>query len=152
MLEEDGTTIVFPTLMRQLADDMRSIAARLAELNAGPLTTGAQRDTLATLEELLASLKKLREQRAQQAGGPMGGGGGGAMDAPLVPTSAELKMLKSSQLRINADTETAHKAIEENEPGGDDAHGLLQRAARRQTELTTMTREMQQRAERGHGP
>ena len=61
-------------------------------------------------------------------------------------------MLKTSQLRINADTDTAQKTIEEGEASSDDAGELLERAAQRQAELTTMTREMQQRAEREHGP
>ncbi len=150
LLEEDGTAIVFPQVMRQVAEDMRAIARRLGNQNVGRLTTSMQADVRATLDELLAALEKLREemeQQKQQAGGA--GAGGGAAGAPaLVPTSAELKLLRTSQARINRQTATAADAREAGE-AAPDVNAVLQRAADKQAELVEMARAMQQRAEKG---
>jgi len=149
LLEEDGTTIVFPNMMQQLAVDMQTIASRLAASQVGPLTTAMQEDVLATLTELLESLARLREKmQEQQRGG--GGGGAPSAGAPLVPTSAELKLLKTSQARINRQTDIAQGAGEVDKAG--EIGEILSRAARQQAELRDMAREIQQRAEKEGAP
>ena len=68
-----------------------------------------------------------------------GGGGGGGGNQPLLPPSAELKMLRSAQLRINRRT----KSIDEirptdkamNQSMKDEVAGL----AKRQAEISEMT-------------
>jgi hypothetical protein len=62
LLEEDGTTVVFPSVMRQLADDMNRIAARLEQAQVDALTVAMQDGVREALAELLESLKKLREE------------------------------------------------------------------------------------------
>jgi hypothetical protein len=56
-----------------------------------------------------------KAQEKKQGGGGGGGGGGGnpnENEEPLLPNSAELKMLKSMQLRVNRLTEAfdGHRA------------------------------------------
>lgn len=146
LLEEDGTTVVFPNMMRQLQADTRTIAERLAAAEVGPLTGTLQADAHAALTELLDAIKKLREKMQQdKQSGPAGGGAGAAASAPLVPTSAELKLLKNSQVRINRQTEAADDA-------GSDAAAILQRCAAQQKELLEMARGMQDRAEKEMQP
>jgi hypothetical protein len=146
LLEEDGTTVVFPSVMRQLADDMNRIAARLEQAQVDALTVAMQDGVREALAELLESLKKLREE-AQKQKKNQGGGGGGSGDAPLVPTSAELKLLRSSQLRVNRQTAAAQEVADTAQ-----AEDVLQRTARQQSELVELALEIQQRAEKGMGP
>jgi hypothetical protein len=151
LLEEDGTTIVFPRVLRQLSSEMKEIARRLGEQSVGPITTMTQEDVRSTLAELLESLKKLREkmqqQKQQQGGAPAGGGSGAPV---LVPTSEELKLLRTSQARINQQTDVANEARETGEEDAGEITALLDRAAGKQAELIEMAREMQQRAEKGN--
>ncbi|HRX86162.1 MAG TPA: hypothetical protein P5572_14165, partial [Phycisphaerae bacterium] len=151
LLQEDGTTVVFPNILQQLADDTQTIADRLAAAQVGPLTTAMQADAQAVLTELLESLKKLREkmQQDKQAGG--GGGGGAGASAPLVPTSAELKLLKSSQVRINRATAAAEEAARKDDNAADVA-AMLKRAAAQQQDLVEMARGIQERAEKEMQP
>lgn len=145
LLEEDGTTVVFPNMMRQLQTDTRTIAERLTAAEVGPLTVTLQADAHAALTELLDAIRKLREKMQQDKQSGPAGGGGAAGSAPLVPTSAELKLLKNSQVRINRQTQAAQDA-------GADAAAILQRCAAQQKELLEMARGMQDRAEKEMQP
>jgi len=150
LLEEDGTTVVFFNVIRQMTEDMRQVSARLTDANLGPVTIATQESVLETLEELLSAIKKLREDRKKQqqgGGAPSGGGGGG--DSPLVPTSAELRMLKSSQKRVNRETLVVDEARQTGDESVDELSKLLNRAADRQDKLTDMALELQERAEKG---
>lgn len=148
LLEEDGTTVVFPQVMRQATADMRTVAARLTDGNVDATTLAVQADVRSTLAELLESLEKLRDdqQEKQQAGG-QGGASGSGDDAALVPTSAELKLLRSAQRRINTVTTDAGEMSPDTEA---EKSALLGRAAERQAELVEMAREMQKRSEKEH--
>ena len=153
LLEDDGTTIVFPRVLRQVAEDMESVAGRLGNADIGTLTVETQKSILHTLQELVEAAKQARETAKQRQGGapPQGGMGADGSAPPLVPTSAELKMLKRSQLGINGQTQAAETALQEGGAVADDAQSTLQQAARRQAELTEMAREMQERTERESG-
>jgi hypothetical protein len=100
LLREDGTSVAFPEAIEQARDDMQSIADRLRDAKFALLTQGLEEDVIAALEETLAALqqaiKDLRQQRAQQqqGGGPPG-------EQPLVDQLAELRMIRSLQVRVN---------------------------------------------------
>ena len=59
-------------------------------------------------------------EESKEEGQPGGGGGGGGGDQPLLKRSAELKMLKSAQQRLNRKTYQLHN-IRENNSGAEDA-------------------------------
>lgn len=147
LLEEDGTTVVFLNVFRQISSDMYHVAGELAQVNAGTLTQSTQAGILETLQELLDAVKKLQEQQQGGQGGAMAGGGSG--DPPLVPTSAELRMLKTSQLRVNQQTDVAAEALQKGDANPTEVSGVLKRASARQAQLKDMARELQERAEKG---
>lgn len=91
-------------------------------------------------------MKKLRDKTDQPQAGASGAGG--AADPPLVPTSAELKLLKSSQKRINTQTAIADIARKDGSEDKSELTALLQRAARRQAEVAQTAREIKKRTER----
>jgi hypothetical protein len=99
LLEEDGTTAVFPPMVEQLRDDLGAVAKRLQTQESGVPTQTAQRE----VEDLLALLiNALRKTIELKAGGHCTGQCNG--QPPLVPVSAELKMLKYLQERVNKTT------------------------------------------------
>ena len=64
-------------------------------------TQSQQKEIELTLEELIEALQQAQKQKEGSGGG---GGGGGGGDPPLLPGSAELKLLRAAQLRINRRT------------------------------------------------
>jgi hypothetical protein len=115
------------------------VADLLAGQNTGVYTQQVQKEIEKTLEELIEAL-----QRAQQQGGGGGGGGGGQQqNPPLVPNSAELKLLKAAQLRVNRRTQS----FDENRPAV--LEPALKREidniAKRQQGVADMTQEMIER-------
>jgi len=103
IIVEEGTTVAFPRVVANLRDDLRSVARLLGEQNTGPYTQQMQKEIERTLEELIEALQKA--QKENEDGGDGGGGGGQQQNPPLVPDSAELKLLKAAQLRVNRRTE-----------------------------------------------
>jgi uncharacterized membrane protein YgcG len=135
IIVEDGTSVVFPEIVGQLRDDMASVGQMLAGQKTDPYVQSQQREIEISLEELIEALKKAQSQKESSGGG---GGGGGGGEQPLLPSSAELKLLRFSQLRINRRTE----AFDKNRPGedlGDDLRGEMQNISKRQQDVSDMT-------------
>jgi hypothetical protein len=97
-------------------------------------TATLQKEIETTLEELIEAL-----QQAQQQKQGSGGGGGGGGREPLLPNSAELKLLRSAQLRINRRT----VALDHSRPSGGQLDATLKDETRklpeRQAEIAEMT-------------
>lgn len=139
ILREEGTTVVIPDVVEDLKLDLDNLARRLRDLKAGPYTQQVQRDVMETLRDLIEVIQQElnRRQGQGQGGQPQEGN----PDEPLLPTSAELKMLKALQLRVNRRTETFEKLIEKE----DDERS---RIADKQSAVGTLTRTMADRLNR----
>lgn len=98
LLEEDGTTAVFPPMVEQLRDELRGVAERCRDQQTGAEVQERQRDVEDVLELLINALRRTIERKE---GGECQGGGS---QPPLVPVSAELKMLRYLQERVNKAT------------------------------------------------
>ncbi len=104
-IRAEGTTSVFPMVLDEVCADLANVQNRLAQKKADPLTQSVQKGIEKSLEELVDALQKEQRRRKKQGGPPPGGGGGGGgPPPPLVPTVAELKMLRSFQNQINERT------------------------------------------------
>ncbi len=142
ILVEDGTSVVFPSIVEGLRDDLSHVAELLEAQQTGDYTQYVQSEIETTLKELIDALKKLQKQKKEGGGG---GGGGGGGEPSLLPNSAELKLLKSAQLRVNRRT----KAFDINRPKGtlDD---ILKKEVRdiglRQLEIAIMTEQIIERS------
>jgi hypothetical protein len=98
LLLEDGTSVVFPEIVHYLKKDLERASELLGEERTDQLTQMVQREVESSLEELLDALKKSKKK------GGGGGGGGGGGKQPLLEKSAELKMLRAAQMRLNRRT------------------------------------------------
>jgi hypothetical protein len=114
LVRDDGSAVAIPEALGLLHDDSREAARRLARGDVTEATLGLVGELVTGLEELLAALEKSRreEDRQQQAG--QGGGRPAKPDErPLVDQLAELKMLRSLQVRVKARTERFARLLDE---------------------------------------
>jgi hypothetical protein len=144
ILKEEGTTIVFPQVVEQLREDMGDVAGRLRGRDTAAFTQRIEQEIVTTLEELIDAIKQLREQL--QSGQSSGGGQQQAgQPPPLLPDSAELKLLRALQQRVNTRTEAFHETHGEQEEVSEELQGELDKLADRQLEVAEMARKMNER-------
>jgi uncharacterized low-complexity protein len=145
IIYEDGTSVVFPEIVGQLRDDLVAVGQLLDTLKTDTYTQSSQTEIEITLKELIEALQKAQQQKESPPGEGKGGSGGG--EEPLLPNSAELKLLRLSQLRVNRRTESFDKA----RPATDLEPVLKQEVmniSQRQSEIAEMTIRILERASR----
>jgi hypothetical protein len=115
---------------------------RLGQAKVDQVTQGIEEEILAGLDEMIASLQQA--QRDKQDAKPRPGQPGEPQEPPLVDRLAELKMLRSLQLRVNMRTQRYSKLI-----GGDAGQSdvpelldALQRLAEREERIYRATRDI----------
>lgn len=143
ILTEEGTTVIVPELIKDAVGDMEEIAVQLAKPDTGSLTRAAIADVISLLKEILGAVERKRDQNAnnQQNGGQQQSGQ--QPSAPLLPRSAELRLLRSSQIRLNERTATLAGEADANAAQAAE----YDRLSARQRELGELTRRMNERGE-----
>ena len=115
LLREEGSSVAFPEAIEQLREDVEQIVTRLANTRLDPLTLGLEEDVISALEEIVEALQKAQQdaeerrqqqQQQQQQQGQQG-------EPPLVDAIAELKMIRTLQIRVNRRTQTYAKLLED---------------------------------------
>ncbi|MCC7063164.1 MAG: hypothetical protein IT456_10195 [Planctomycetes bacterium] len=99
LLEEDGTTAVFLEMTGELKDVLHGVAKQCRANETGQSVQEGQAEVEDLLTLLINSLRREIEKRDGQPGNCNCNG-----QPPLVPMSAELKMLKYLQERVNKST------------------------------------------------
>ncbi len=147
ILDEDGTTIAFPRVVEQLSEDMTTVADRLAGYRVGVLTQTIEREIVETLEQLLEAVQRMQQENEQQ-GGEGQPGDEGDDQPPLLPPSAELKLLRAGQLRVNTRTEVIETERMEQTDSSEDFAKALRKVAARQGQCVEIAQEMRDRQNR----
>lgn len=142
ILDEEGSTIAFPHIVEQLSEDMTASAERLAGLDVGTVTQAIQQEILDTLEQLIDAVKKMQQENEQQQGQQ---GQQADKEKPLLPESAELKLLRSSQLRVNTRTTAIHEGAAKGTESPDVAARGLKKLAARQVECAEIAKQMREK-------
>jgi hypothetical protein len=142
LLREDGTSTAFPEAIEQARDDMRTIADRLSDSRVELITQGLEEDVIAALEETLAALQKALKDMRDQKGGQPGQGQGQPGEKPLVDQLAELRMIRSLQVRVNKRTQQYGAMIEGEQAKEADLLEALDGLALRQQKIFQATREL----------
>jgi hypothetical protein len=150
LLLEDGTSVVFPEIVAEVKQDMLQAAGLLKDKQTGGLVQLLHREIESTLDELLSALK----QSKKKGEGGEGGGGGGGGEQPLVKRSAELKMLRGAQLRVNRKTRQLNEINLQDLLPTQQLNEELSRLSGRQTEIIEMTQRLMEsiQAEGQPGP
>lgn len=143
LLTDEGTTVILPDLVRQLAADMTQVAAALDQADVSNGTQAALTAIIDALKEIVAAVEQQRNEQESNEGGEGGEGGNGDSNPPLLPGSAELKLLKAAQIRVNDRTAALGAALQ----GPPDAPTVQQfeRLGQRQRSLSDLARRMYER-------
>ncbi len=153
MLDADGSSMVLLSVMEDTRDLMTDVAGRLGKFESGAHTQALEKDIERALEDMLAAVeeeRRRREEMAQDAEAAEGQGQGQGQQ-PLIQLSAELKMLKALQLRVNARTLSLEKGRPEMEPP--EVTKRSKRLAAREARVGRLTRDLSNKlkAERTRG-
>jgi len=139
LLREEGTAVAFPEAVEMLRDDMRTVTRRLEKTEVGELTQSIEKDIIEALEEMIDALQKEMEksknkdQQNQQQQNQQ------PQDPELVDKLAELKMLRTLQLRINNRTRRLGREVEGEQAENAEVVDQLQDLAERQARVQKAT-------------
>jgi len=136
LLEEDGTTAVFPEMFAELEEDLTAVADRLAQLETGAATQEMQHAIEELMSMLLNALKKQIED------GPPSSCQGGNCQPPLVPLSAELKMIQQLQRLVAKQTKDYDGRVAQDQRETADAKVAAQQLSRKQGRVEDLTRKL----------
>jgi hypothetical protein len=145
LIEEDGTTVSFPVVVEGMQETLVQIAGRIEKQETGETTQRMQKEVEKTLEELIEALKI-----AKKSGTGSGSGQPGNCKPALLPNTAELKLLRQLQLRINRRT----VEFQNGRPQGaldEPQHVEIQRVAGLQKSVAKMVREIISRQQENGG-
>ncbi len=150
LLQDEGSSTAFPEALEQVNADAQAVSKKLSEANVSPSTQAIEDEIIGALEEMLDSLKQVQkkrdekkkksdQQQQQQSSSPE--------DEPLVDSIAELKLLKTLQLRINRRTQSLAKQTNNQEDtigqvGDPGLLGELEDLAGRQQKIHEVTRDI----------
>ena len=138
LLKEEGSSVAFPEAVRQLRMDMLLVAGRLVRVKVGEITQETERDIIEALNEMIEALQKEMEEMKdkKKKGKPKKGQ---PQDPALVNKLAELKMLRSLQMRINRRTKRLGRRIKGDQATDADILNLLKDLANRQAKIQDAT-------------
>jgi len=102
LLSEDGTTLVFPGVVEEVKSDLENARGLLSRLQTGDRTQRIQTEIEAAIEDILKALENA--QRSPPPPNPSQGRSSKSGAGPLLPLSAELKMVRALQARVNERT------------------------------------------------
>ena len=138
VLRADGSSVAFPEAVEQLRGDIGEVVERLGRDDAGELTVAIERDIVEALQEMILAfqkeMEKLREQKGQK-----GQQSSQPQDPALVDKLAELKMLRTLQMRINRRTDVLGRLIDGEQATAPDVVAQLRELADRQRRLQQAT-------------
>src|SRR5262245_7503163 len=108
LLEAEGSAVAFAEVFMQVRTDMINVAKRLRTTDVGLVTQTIENDIIDSLKEMIEALKKAQKDQQAKKQQPPGQppNGGPKPNDPLLDLIAELKMVRSMQLRVNNRTKT----------------------------------------------
>jgi exonuclease VII large subunit len=156
LLTDDKSTVIFPEIMKDIEADLRDLQSMLDAKQVDELVQAMQGNVERNLQELLDALKKeMSKKKAKKQGGsppPGSGGGGGGKKDPLVPPTAELKMLQFKQIGIQKLTTIANKQKETGKQLPAQTEAQHKKLAQQQKDLETRVRDFAKLLDSNKGP
>jgi len=140
LLTDEGSSVAFSEALSEVREDVQTVSYRLNRTQVGELTQEIEKDIISALEEMIDALQKEMEksekekqqqQQQQQQASPD--------EKSLVDMLAEIKMLRSLQLRVNNRTRRIEKLALEKSANQPDIIEQLQQLANRQTRIQNAT-------------
>ena len=151
LLKDEGSSQAFPEALEQVIGDAQLVVNRLVASDVSASTQSIQDEILGALDEMIESLQEVQKKRDEkkqqnQKQGPSDSGGQ-QQEESLVGKIAELRLIKTLQMRVNR--RTGRLADESNQ--GEDLIGQvtdsrlqeeLRELAKRQEKIQSVTRDI----------
>jgi hypothetical protein len=137
LVRDDGSAVAIPQALEQIRDDSLQAAARLSRGDVAGATRSVLQDIVTGLEELLAALEQAQREQQEQRQSPAGGRPAEPGEQPLVDKLAELKMIRSLQMRVNTRTQRFSQLLDDGVEQADEPELIdaLERLAERQRSI-----------------
>lgn len=142
LLREDGSAMALAEALGQVRQDIQQVADRLSAAKVDKITQGIEEDVIAALDEILQALKKAIKDQEKRKQRTMPFGQGMPTDPPLIDALAELRMIRTLQLRVNLRTDRYSKLIQGEQAEQPDLIDALKRLAERQEHIFRITRDL----------
>lgn len=148
LLREDGTSVSIIVAVEDIEADMGNVTTRLQKTKTGALTQSMESDIIEALNELIKATQKemqemKSEQRQQQKQKSQN-----QKKPPLVALMAEIRVLRSLQIRVNRRTTQVHELLQEGDLEDEsDLNEQLGELADRQYRLRESAAELADRME-----
>jgi hypothetical protein len=139
LLRDEGTTIVLPDLVALLLRDLEEGSTSLVARDVSQPTLDLFDEIVLQLEQMLAAVQQEQDAAQSDQNGeqtPSRPQSGQSDQQPLMERSAEFRLLRMTQERINARTERLAEAAPEEDPFLPDR---FDQVGRRQAELAELT-------------
>jgi hypothetical protein len=140
LLEAEGSAVAFVEAFLQVRDDSQHVSRRLGKADVAVVTQTIEQDIIATLKEMIEALKKAqqdlqnkKQQQQQQNGGSQQG------NQNLIDILAELKMIRSMQIRVNNRTTTYGRQYTGEQAAAPEIQKELENLAERQKKIEDVT-------------
>jgi hypothetical protein len=104
IIETEGSAVAFAEVFRQVRNDMYHVSRRLARTDVADETQLIEQDIINTLQEMIDALKRQIEQNRERKNSPPPPPQDNNLKS-LIDLLAELRMIRSLQLRVNNRTE-----------------------------------------------
>ena len=114
------------------------MSRRLGKADVAAVTQTIEQDIIATLKEMVEALKKA-QQDMQNKKQQQGGGGGQQNNQNLIDILAELKMIRSMQIRVNNRTTTYGRQYTGEQAAAPEIQHELENLAERQKKIFDVT-------------
>ena len=146
LLKEDGTSVSIVLAVENISNDMQTIAVRLRQSKVGTLTQRLEADNIEALKELIEATQREMQEMHDHESPPQQAQSGNQQKPPLVQLMAEIKILRSLQLRINRRTQRTDQLIsEQSEDERSDLFEQLAELTARQQRLVQSVEELAER-------
>ena len=147
LLREEGSSVAFPETVDQMREDMEQVGHRLGQTKVDRLTQSIEEDIIQTLEELIEALQKAQQELEEQQQQQQEQQQQQQQDQPLVDELAELKMIRSLQMRVNGRTKRYARLLDDiddlkGQASDTDLLQALQRLSDREQRIYRITREI----------
>jgi hypothetical protein len=143
LLEEDGTAIAVPQVLEQARDYMVQVQGRLFKTDVGAFTQETEEEIISMLKEVIEALKKaqqdLKDRKDQPPPPP---NSGPPPPQTLIGLLAELKMIRSLQVRVNTRTTSYGKQYPGEQADDNDIQKELRNLAQRQDKIQKATKDI----------
>ncbi|MEO1983252.1 MAG: hypothetical protein ABGZ24_22295, partial [Fuerstiella sp.] len=149
LLREDGTSVSILVAVEDIEFDMGSVAARLQDTKVGTFTQSMQTDVIEALKELIEATQREMEEMKSEERQQQQQQSKNQKKPPLVQLMAEIRVLRSLQLRVNRRTRKIHElsrdvSAEDHEDLSPDLRALAVRQDRLRESAAELAKRMEQ--------